>query len=377
MAEISYPFESQNTGTADAPVYDRAITADNERTFNKLRYLNGVFQTPTNLLQVTAPGGFVTSVAPGGAHIEGALYNSDAAKTFTHTTPDAQYDRIDRIVIRFDTAMDARNIGIYKLQGTPAASPQPPALTQEPNYFELALADVRVRKGSDEITNADVTDQRLNSDLCGLVVPAIPTPLNLTDIFNQYQSSLEQYMDLVTSAIDDTTAGNLQNQINEKADMVHEHSAVDITSGALPVMYGGTGADKAKEARLNLGAVGMDDVYPVGSIYLSYNSTSPATLFGGSWTRISSRFLYAAASASEIGNTGGAATVTLTTAQIPSHTHAVKGTSAEVSGSAGAVCETWPDKTNNRNGVTLATGGGGAHENMPPYLSVYMWRRTA
>lgn len=215
MAEISYPFESLNTGTAEAPVYDRAITGENERTFNKLRYVNGVFMTPDTALQVTAAGGMKTEVAIGGAHVEGSLYFNDAAMEFTHAAADAQYDRIDRIVLRFDTAMDVRGTHLYKLQGSPGSAPQAPEITQQANYYELVLADVRIKKGATEITNADITDQRLNSDLCGQVVPAIPTPLDLTDIYNQYQSSLDQYMQFVASALDETLAGNLQLQINQ------------------------------------------------------------------------------------------------------------------------------------------------------------------
>ncbi len=241
MAEISYPFESQNTGTAAEPVYDRAITAENEREFNKLRYVNGVFQSPANALQVTAAGGLKSSVAPGGAHLEGTMYYLDAAMQFTHAAANASYDRIDRIVLRFDTAMDVRGTHLYKLQGTPGSSPQPPAITQQANYYEIVLADVRIKKGATEITNADITDQRMNSELCGLVVPAIPIPLDLTDIYNQYQSSLNQYMQVVEEALDETLAGNLQNQINNKADKIHKHAAGDITSGTLPVVRGGTG----------------------------------------------------------------------------------------------------------------------------------------
>ena len=54
MAITSYPFESQNTGTVTEPVYDRAITAEDERRFNKLRYVNGVFESADDGLKVTA-----------------------------------------------------------------------------------------------------------------------------------------------------------------------------------------------------------------------------------------------------------------------------------------------------------------------------------
>lgn len=69
-------------------------------------------------------------------------------------------------------------------------------------------------------------------------------------------------------------------------------------------------------AYVNLGQV----MYPVGAIYQSWSSTSPASLFGGSWSQITEKFLYCANSA---GGTGGASTVTLDINQIPKHTHSI------------------------------------------------------
>jgi len=91
-------------------------------------------------------------------------------------------------------------------------------------------------------------------------------------------------------------------------------------SGMLPVANGGTGASTAAGACTSLGIV--DLIYPVGSIYMSVNSTSPATLFGGTWERIQDRFLLAAGSSYSAGGTGGSADATL-----PSHTHTFTGSS--------------------------------------------------
>ena len=65
-------------------------------------------------------------------------------------------------------------------------------------------------------------------------------------------------------------------------------------------------------------------IYPVGSIYMSVNSTSPVSLFGGTWTQLQDRFLLGAGSTYSNGATGGAATVTLTSSQIPSHKHKLR-----------------------------------------------------
>lgn len=152
----------------------------------------------------------------------------------------------------------------------------------------------------------------------------------------------------------------------------------------------------------------LDSTYPVGSIYMSVNSTSPATLFGGTWSQLQNRFLLGAGSSYTAGNTGGAATVTLTTAQMPAHTHTFTGSSATTSSDShthtvpntkgdnsgsGNKCESWSSASASGRTVTTSsdshthtvtakgtnanTGGGGSHNNMPPYLVVYMWKRTA
>lgn len=117
------------------------------------------------------------------------------------------------------------------------------------------------------------------------------------------------------------------------------------------------------------------DAYPVGSIYMSVNSTSPATLFGGTWERIQDMFLLAAGTAYAAGSTGGEAAHTLTIDEMPSHNHGFKRTtSTTASGSTWARISSTGDAVND---IITNTGGGHAHNNMPPYLAVYMWKRTA
>lgn len=116
------------------------------------------------------------------------------------------------------------------------------------------------------------------------------------------------------------------------------------------------------------------DAYPVGSIYMSVNSTSPATLFGGSWTQIKDRFLIAAGSTYKAGGTGGEATHKLTIQEMPYHNHELNfgsgySSSAGLSTGDGAYSGSYRS--------TEYAGGNQPHNNMPPYLSVYVWKRTA
>lgn len=121
----------------------------------------------------------------------------------------------------------------------------------------------------------------------------------------------------------------------------------------------------------------LDLVYPVGSFYQSYKSTSPATLFGGTWTAVTGRFLYANASVT----TGGADTVTLTVDQMPWHTHItntrVQWYDTKVNGGISVTYGISNLAIDRESVVSDGVGGTQPHNNMPPYQSCYTWYRTA
>ena len=138
----------------------------------------------------------------------------------------------------------------------------------------------------------------------------------------------------------------------------------------------------------------FDLIYPVGSFYISAKSTNPATLFGGTWEQIQGRFLLGRSSSYPVGSMGGEATHTLTESEMPSH----KGhLSSGIAGGApyekgnykgflnsdkmtpySDIGRGWNVYAGNEmHPASEAVGGGQAHNNMPPYLSVYIWKRTA
>lgn len=117
----------------------------------------------------------------------------------------------------------------------------------------------------------------------------------------------------------------------------------------------------------------LDFIYPVGSIYMSVNNTNPTTLFGGTWERIEDRFLYGASTDYPLGSTGGEKEVTLTVAQMPSHNHRFQA--QWEAGRATGVYWTYNADKNTGVHYTTNTGGNQPHNNMPPYLAVYIWKR--
>ena len=122
--------------------------------------------------------------------------------------------------------------------------------------------------------------------------------------------------------------------------------------------------------------------YPVGAVYLSLSATSPASIYGGTWTQIKDRFLVGAGSRNFAGNWGGTEYVTLTADQIPAHTHTVSLARRDGSTVAWSTSSAIGRYSGDSGGAafTMASGyagGGNYHENRPPYYVVYIWRRTA
>ena len=115
-------------------------------------------------------------------------------------------------------------------------------------------------------------------------------------------------------------------------------------------------------------------IYPVGSIYMSTSSADPRILFGGTWQQITGRFLLAAGGGYSAGATGGEATHKLTVAEMPSHNHTGWYSNFEPGSDSNALVVWNSGKTSN---VGTGTGGNAAHNNMPPYLAVYTWKRIA
>ena len=121
--------------------------------------------------------------------------------------------------------------------------------------------------------------------------------------------------------------------------------------------------------------------YPVGSIYMSVNSTSPSSLFGGTWERFANgRCLVGVnesdADFSSAQKTGGEKTHTLTENEMPRHNHTIKLYESNIDTNVGRVMRS-KSITSEASGSSDYTGGNSAHNNLQPYITVYMWRRTA
>lgn len=153
---------------------------------------NGVFPVPSNGLQVEANSSAGVVIRAGRAWINGYFYFNTDDLNVKLNTADGVLNRIDRIVIRWD--LTARTISAEVKSSAPSNNPTTPALQRDADAYELCLADVYVRAGSTAVLQSDITDQRYNSGLCGVVkgtVDQIDASM-LAKQFNDYAELFKQ-----------------------------------------------------------------------------------------------------------------------------------------------------------------------------------------
>ena len=203
MSIITYPLNGVTYDAEDVSTYLCTRTS-------------GVYAKDTNYA-VSVTGPRQITVAPGLAWInyddfKGVSACSREAVNLTVPDADSTLPRIDRVVLQFDTAA---NLTAVKLKpGTPAAAPEPPAILQNHNQYELGLCTVSVPAGSSVVTAADITDTRAAEDVCGVMrdgVTGIPTAqlqAQALAMLTQLSTELHTKLDALDAAIAAVESGS-------------------------------------------------------------------------------------------------------------------------------------------------------------------------
>lgn len=231
-------------------------------------------------------------------------------------------------------------------------------------------------------------------------------------------SSIEAIFDLPTEVVnmsfkannDGVTFGAHPEEsgfINHFPAKFYKEVSIDPAANGFPAEF----LVNYEEGTISLARLLLDFAHPVGSYYWSSNAITPALLFGGTWEQVTDKFLLAAGTTYAVGSTGGEASHTLTTTEIPGHTHGSKS----LTGYAGDIMTdygneaangtnslynsgilSWTDNAARKRDFTgngnyrglkrlninathehTSVGGDGAHNNMPPYIAAYCWKRTS
>ncbi|MGD6992177.1 hypothetical protein [Sutcliffiella horikoshii] len=167
---------------------DRKYQASDFANFWKQFLTNGVYPYPSTNLQVLSNDSYTITVDAGHAMIQGYMYENTEAKDLTVEVADGVMNRIDAVVVQLD--LSERKIQTLIKKGTPATEPVRPSLTRTDTIYEIAIAELYIGKNAASISQMQIVDLRMNTEVCGWVNSTIQ--VDTTAIFNQYQDWYNQ-----------------------------------------------------------------------------------------------------------------------------------------------------------------------------------------
>lgn len=211
--------------------YDRVYLASQFAAYFASFIGNGVYASKSDKLQVVEQDlqGMAVSVLSGQGWINGYWYENTESISLAIDIADGVLSRIDSIVLRL--GFFERNMWLAVKKGTPATNPLAPDLTRNSDYYELQLATINIPAGSTKITQAQITDTRMNQDVCGWVTGVVDQ-LDTTTLFNQFdawysehtalwQERFNEWFETIQDQLSGDVAAKLQSQITvlgEKTD---------------------------------------------------------------------------------------------------------------------------------------------------------------
>lgn len=172
--------------------YDRVYLAAQFARYFASFIGNGVYAQHGDQLQVMAQStpAMSVQVLDGQGWINGYWYENSDSLNLSVDVADGVLNRIDSIVLRL--GFSERNMWLAIKKGTPAATPVAPALTRSADYYELQLATISIPAGSIKITQAQITDTRMNKSVCGWVTGVVDQ-IDTTTLFSQFEAYLEEF----------------------------------------------------------------------------------------------------------------------------------------------------------------------------------------
>ena len=261
---------------------------------------NGVFPNPSDNLQVIANDDMTVTVKLGKVWINGYILINDDDYILNIEPADGVLNRIDRVVARYDVAR--REVFLEVKQGSFASSPVSPSLQRDADAYELALADIAVNNGVISITQANITDLRLDGELCGVVHGTVDQ-VDTTTIFNQYQAWFNSITDGTEQEIADwqqqqydafmiwfqsiqdilegDVAANLASRISILENDFTSHLAESATQAHLPKNVGLSNVDNVKQMPISNGVL---ENYREKLVTLSGTSTAINLSLGNVFT---------------------------------------------------------------------------------------------
>lgn len=368
MAEKSGFFNSREVEGK----YDREYDAEQFAEYFANFVSNGVYVNPTNQLKVVFNDSpdkpFVVVVRKGKAYIDGYWYELTEDMEVTVPANTKSYAIKDVICCTLDKA--ERKVSIILKEDVTNDMP-----ANNNVQHDLVLSTILVQPNVSKLNAEDITDKRSDKTYCGFVTGLIDQ-IDTTELFRQYDDAFQKWFNEMKDQLTEDAAGNIQKQIGNLLNL-KTNNKTDLVSAINEVI--------------------MNITHPIGSVYLSFDSTDPSELFGGTWEGITGvassdsepRFLYVTNPNSpaiiEAGTKGGSEKKKLTLENMPSHSHYVLDSQGrrtslfKTDAGAGTIWELASyDSVESKNNLhTDNVGSGTEFDILPPYTVVYGWKRVA
>lgn len=216
-------FESEFLGldTNNMPMYDRAVDEGFLEMYCGGFFTDGIALFVENCFQVISELGNKIAVKPGLALLKGKMAYDQLDYPVDLPTSPTTSGRYDRVVLRRDNV--AREIKIMFLSGAENAAPVAPALVRTENVHDLCLATI-LRSPGDTVTQAKITDDRLNTSLCGVIAPKTNV-LNTEALFAQFTAVFNEWFNGTREILTTDVAGSLLAKIEANTNDIADNTA--------------------------------------------------------------------------------------------------------------------------------------------------------
>lgn len=276
--------------------YDRVYLAQHFAAYFASFIANGVFAEHSNQLQVVemATPQMQVGIERGQAWINGYWYENTDMLYIPVDVADGVLNRIDSVVLRL--GFSERSMWLAVKKGTPAINPIAPEVMRTADYYELQLATISIPASSIKITQAQITDTRMNQDVCGWVTGVVKQ-LDTTTLFNQFETYFEEFkqlneneftawFDRIKGQLSEDAAGKIQIELDKHSvhlnnlDKVsNEHEVrldnFDKTNADFEVMkreimapYGYFGIEQDLDTLMGYVRAGQWDKFAIGDYFI-------------------------------------------------------------------------------------------------------------
>lgn len=228
-----FPFDSEYLGVDEdgRPLFDRAQDSAFLRKVFAQYFSDGVFvNTNGNSFQVLANSGNTITIKSGASNNRGlfTILENDTTIDLPSPPASANVTRIDRIVKRADINRASRYDKFVVITGEETTgTPSAPNITRNDSINDLCLASILRRGAAVSIVQSDITDERMNDEVCGIVVSTMQTldtesfyeqvRADMSEFKQEEQAKFSQWFELLQVTLDGDVAGNLYNLILARA----------------------------------------------------------------------------------------------------------------------------------------------------------------